>query len=183
MSWILERLGLPILDVVKEVIKRVFPPEKMSEEARAKLEQELLLTMMSLDWASAEKEVEDRVSARVLAQEELKRGNALTNVLAALHRPTWSFAMLALFIVSVIDQFFGRQIEISIEQWDVFQTVLKFYFGGRTVEKVGREALAYLNRKNGNGTIPAPAEPPAKPGKPILQPRPFTSETGFRKEQ
>ena len=122
--------------LLPDVIKRILPREKMSEEDQKKLEQEFEKELLSLDWKMLEKEVEDRVSARHLAEEELKRGNAWTNALAAIHRPIWSLVTLAVFVWTMVSQQFNLpSIEFNDLHAQIMQTVIIFYFGGRSVEK------------------------------------------------
>lgn len=133
----LETLIAPITNIVRDVIKRVLPAEKMSEDDKAKLEQQLTLAIMQQDWQRFEKEIEDRVSARELAKTELDKGNAFTNMLAAMHRPIWSIVMLAVFVWTIISGQFGLpSIMLTDIHRDIMQTVIIFYFGGRSAEKI-----------------------------------------------
>lgn len=162
----------PVAKIVGDVIKRVLPPEKMDEESRVRLEQELKLTVMEYDWSELEAEIQDRADARALAQKELDKGNAFTNVLAALHRPTWSFVMLGLFVASVLDKALGLpEIVLGQAEQEIMRTVIIFYFGGRSVEK----AINIVK----NGSAPKlplpklqPAPPPRRPLPPKSQPTP-----------
>lgn len=126
----------PISSLVSDILRRVLP-EKMSEEERLKAEKEMTLSLLNADWQRLEKEIEDRVSARALAEKELDKGNALTNIAAAVHRPLWSFAMLGIFIWTLISTQLGLPaVTLSDVHKDIMQTVIIFYFGGRSVEKV-----------------------------------------------
>lgn len=125
-----------ITKVVSEVISRFFP-EKMDEAEKKKLEWEIAQATMELDWKVLEKEIEDRVSARKLAGQEGQMGNAWTMMLAALHRPMWSIGCLAIFVWTLIAPALGfPQIELTDVHQTIIQTVLIFYFGGRTAEKI-----------------------------------------------
>lgn len=165
MIWKL--LSEPVAGIVRDIIGRVLPPQKISEEERLRLEQELKLKVMEYDWSELEAEIQDRADARALAQKELEKGNALTNAMAALHRPVWSFAMLALFLMAVLDKALGLpDIQLGDAERDIMRTVIVFYFGGRSVEKVAHAI------RNGNGK-PRPVS--------TVAPTPFTSGTGFRR--
>lgn len=136
MAALLPLLLQKIIDVGSKWLERNLPPERMSEKERLQLEGGFLKDLLAMDWTAIEKEYEDRASARLLAQAELVGGNALTKSLAALHRPLWSLVMLALFIGTVVIRLQGHaELDLTAFQWGVFDTVLKFYFGGRTIEK------------------------------------------------
>lgn len=117
--------------LLPDVIKRVLPPEKMSEAEAAKLQAELTLELMKQDWSRIEAEFADRNSARQLAAAEIAKGNALTSFFAAVVRPLWGIGAFVLVTYSVI---YG--VAISSVLNDIIQTVLMFYFGGRVIEKV-----------------------------------------------
>jgi hypothetical protein len=52
------------------------------------------------------------------------------------HRPVWSFVMLVIFCWTILAPYFNYPlIELSTVHKDIMQTVIIFYFGGRTVEK------------------------------------------------
>ena len=127
----------PITSLVTDVIKRVLPPEKMSEEERRKLEVEASLEVQKLMMDKYKLELEDIVSARKLAEAELSRGSAFTNILAALHRPLWSIVTLLLFSWTLLSTQLGLpEIHLTELHKDIMQTVIVFYFSGRSVEKV-----------------------------------------------
>jgi len=127
----------PITNLVTDVVKRVLPPEKMSEEERRKLEVEASLEVRKLMMDKYKLEIEDIVSARKLAEAELSRGSAFTNVLAAVHRPLWSIVTLLLFSWTLLSTQIGLpEIHLTELHKDIMQTVIVFYFGGRSVEKV-----------------------------------------------
>lgn len=131
-----ELIVSPVTSIIRDVLKRILPPEKMSEEEKAKLEQELTLAVMQQDWQRFEKEIQDRISARELAKSELEKGNAFTNILAATHRPIWSFVTLGLFVWSIVSGQFGLPpVELTDIHKSIMQTVIIFYFGGRSIEK------------------------------------------------
>lgn len=131
-----ELIVSPVTSIIRDVLKRILPPEKMSEEEKAKLEQELTLAVMQQDWQRFEKEIQDRISARELAKSELEKGNAFTNILAATHRPIWSFVTLGLFVWSIVSGQFGLPpVELTDIHKSIMQTIIIFYFGGRSIEK------------------------------------------------
>jgi hypothetical protein len=134
-------MGFPILDAVLEIGKKVLgsvlPGEKIGEKDRLEIEKELELKMRAYDWAKVEKEYEDLVSARLLAEKELEKGNATTNALAALHRPIWSLACLGLFLFTALTTTFNLpKIELDETHKAIMMAVITFYFGGRTIEKL-----------------------------------------------
>jgi len=127
--------------LIPDVIKRVLPPEKMSEADAAKLQAELTLALMKQDWDRIEAEYADRNSARQLAAAEIAKGNALTSLLAAVVRPLWGIGAFVLVAYSVI---YG--VAISNVLNDIIQTVLMFYFGGRVIEKVTPTIVGALKK-------------------------------------
>lgn len=135
----------PISDLVTTVLKRVLPPEKMTEAERMKLEAELRLALLQADWTRIEAEFRDRDSARRLAAAEIAQGNAWTSVLAALVRPIWGLTSLVVVVYPYLAAPLGLP-AVSIDEptKDIIQLVIMFYFGGRVIEKV----LPTL--KNGN---------------------------------
>jgi len=127
----------PIAETVNTVLKRVLPPEKMSEGERAQMEAALTAELLKADWSRFEAEVQDRIDARGLAKAELDKGNAFTTILAATHRPIWSFCILGLFAWTLLAKPLGfPDVPLSDVHKDIMQTVIIFYFGGRSVEKV-----------------------------------------------
>lgn len=127
--------------ILPDVIKRVLPAEKMSEAEAAQLQAELTNELAKQDWQKIEAEYADRNSARQLAAQDIARGNALTGFLAATVRPVWGFGAFALVTWSVV-----QQVAIAPELQDIIQTVLYFYFGGRTIEKVTPAIIGALKK-------------------------------------
>lgn len=83
-----------------------------------------------------DKEVEDRVSARVLAEKDALHGTKFTKILSATHRPIWSFVILLLFVLSVVTPLFGLTVvTLTPIHASIMKSVIAFYFGGRTIEK------------------------------------------------
>jgi hypothetical protein len=123
---------LPVLgDVVRDVLRRVLPAEKISESERLRIETEVQTHLLDQDWKSIEAEYQDRSNARQLAQVDIARGNAFTGMLAAMVRPAWGFGALALVAAAVFN---GYDIPNGID--DVLELVIIFFFGGRTIEKI-----------------------------------------------
>lgn len=124
---LLELLGR----ILPSVISRVLPAEKISEIDRANLQQAITLELLNQNWKSIEAEFEDRANARNLASQDIAKGNAFTSLLAATVRPAWGFGALILVGYSVFSS-----LPIQSTYADIVQTVLFFYFGGRTIEKI-----------------------------------------------
>lgn len=117
--------------VLPDVLGRVLPPEKMTEAESAQVQLELTKAMMAQNWDEIEAEYKDRDSARNLAAQDIAKGNAFTGLMAATVRPIWGFGAFALVTYSVV-----THIPIAPQLQDIIQTVLYFYFGGRTLEKI-----------------------------------------------
>lgn len=136
MAAILPMLLGPVTGIIGDVLKRVLPAEKMSEEDRAKLEQQLTLELLKADWTRVEAEFKDRESARQLAAADVAKGNWFSNVLAATVRPVWGYGCFALITYITIAPSFGfTRLEVPDQIWSFVSTVVAFLFGGRTVEK------------------------------------------------
>lgn len=123
-------LGL-LQNILPSVINRVLPPEKMSEADAAKFQNELTTTLLAQNWQQIEAEYQDRANARNLAAKDIAKGNAFTGILAATVRPAWGYGALLLVGYSVV-----MNLPISSTYADIIQTVLFFFFGGRTLEKI-----------------------------------------------
>ena len=121
----------PVLDIAKSVLNRVLPAEKMTESERVNLEQQLTIALMQQDWKEVEAEYTDRADARALAKADVEKGNAFSNILAAVVRPTWGLGAFLLVTYAIL-----ADVPISPFFNDIIQTLLMFYFGGRTIEKV-----------------------------------------------
>ena len=82
--------------------------------------------------------IADVQTARELAGKESEGAPGWTKVLTVTHRPVWSFLILAIFVWTILAPYLGfPQIPLTDIHKDVMQTVIIFYFGGRTIEKVG----------------------------------------------
>ena len=118
-------------NVLPDVIKRVLPSEKISEEDAAKLQHEISLVLIKQNWDEIRAEYDDRNSARNLAGQDIAKSNALTGFLSAVVRPMWGIGAFALVAYSWL-----RATPIDPAMHGIITTVLMFYFGGRVIEKV-----------------------------------------------
>lgn len=138
----MQELILPFLSkILPGIISRVLPSEKMSEEEAAQLSQNLQLELMKADWQSVSAEYADRASARGLASQDIAKGNAFTSFLAAAVRPLWGIGGLCVVTYSVAT---GYQINAPLQA--ILETLLKFYFGGRVIEKVTPHISAAIKK-------------------------------------
>ncbi|MBI5887072.1 MAG: hypothetical protein HZB85_10915 [Deltaproteobacteria bacterium] len=108
-------------------------PPSMTEEKKAEIRQaELSLAMEQYKLAIA-----DVQGGRELAAKESDGAPAWTKALTVTHRPAWSFAMLGIFGWTVVAPYFSFPvISLTEVHKDIMQTVIIFYFGGRSIEKV-----------------------------------------------
>ncbi len=126
-------------DLIKNTIGRVvdglvdrYLPASMSEEERVKFRMEA--EKLAIDEFNAA--IADVQGARELAVKESGGAPPWTKVLTVTHRPAWSFLMLALFSWTVLAPYFGfPRMVLSDVHRDIMQTVIVFYFGGRSIEK------------------------------------------------
>ena len=78
----------------------------------------------------------DIQSARKLAAKESEGAPGWTKVLTVTHRRVWSFLILAIFGWTVVAPYLGFPVIALTEiHKDIMQTVIIFYFGGRSIEK------------------------------------------------
>lgn len=126
----------PVLDIVKQVLGRTLPAEKISQVDRLAIEQQITLALMDQDWKQIEAEFADRANARQLAAADIAQGNAFSTTLAAVVRPIWGLGAFALVAYSVL-----AGIAIAPVFESIIQTLLMFYFGGRTLEKLAPAIL------------------------------------------
>lgn len=128
-------VGDIIQSTVGNVVNRLvgkFLPESMSEEERENLKLEARRLSME-EYKTA---IADVQGARKLASDEAIGAPGWAKVLTVTHRPVWSFLILGLFAWTVLAPYFGfEQMVLSEIHKDIMQTVIVFYFGGRTVEK------------------------------------------------
>ena len=132
-------VGDAIESVVKNTVGNVvngligrFLPKSMTEAEKAEFAQNAReLAIEETNAASA-----DIQSARELAAKESEGAPGWTKVLTVTHRPVWSFLILGMFGWTVIAPYFGfPNIALTDIHKDIMQTVIIFYFGGRSVEK------------------------------------------------
>ncbi len=107
-------------------------PATMDEKEKA----EFRLKAGSLALEEARAATADMQNARALAVSESEGGPAWANVLKVTHRPMWSFIMLAVFSWTILAPYIGYpQIPLTEIHKSIMQTVIIFYFGGRSLEK------------------------------------------------
>ncbi|MCK5237038.1 MAG: hypothetical protein KAR06_08640 [Deltaproteobacteria bacterium] len=126
-------------DLLKNTVGKVvdkllikYLPSDLDEKEKTELKiyaQELALDELKTT-------VGDVQNARILAQTDSQSTAAWTKVLSAVHRPAWSVATLMLFLWSAIAPQVGMEgIKLNTVHQEIIQTVIIFYFGGRSVEK------------------------------------------------
>lgn len=129
-------IGDLIQNTVGKVVDKLadkYLPSSMSEKEKSDLRIEA--RKLALDEYKAA--VADVESARLLAGKESESAPAWTKVLTVTHRPLWSFLMLGIFIWTILAPYIGfPQIPLTGIHKDIMQTVIIFYFGGRSVEKI-----------------------------------------------
>ncbi len=133
-------VGDLIQSTVGNVVDRLvgkYLPESMSEQDRENLKLEA--RRLSID--EYKTAIADVQGARKLASDETVGAPGWTKILTVTHRPIWSFLILGLFAWTVLAPYFGfDEIKLTGTHKEIMQTVIIFYFGGRTVEK----ATSYL---------------------------------------
>ncbi len=135
-------LILPLLNsLLPGVLKSVLPAEKMSEADQAKIQLELATQLANQDWQQIKAEYDDRDSARKLAGEDIAKGNAFSSFLSATVRPAWGYAALVFVGYCTI-----KNVPITPELRSIIETVLFFFFGGRTIEKITPHVAGVFNR-------------------------------------
>jgi hypothetical protein len=138
-------LILPFLSsLLPDVLKRILPAEKMSEEDRAQLAANLQLELMKADWQQVESSYADMANARDLAKADIAKGNAFTGALSAIVRPLWGIGAFVLVAHYAIGH---TPIDAGLK--DIIQTVIWFYFGGRVIEKVTPHATSAISSFSG----------------------------------
>lgn len=130
-------IGDLIKNTVGKVVDKIadkFLPASMSEKEKA----EMRLEAERLALEEYKTAIADVQTARELAGKESEGAPGWTKVLTVTHRPVWSFLILAVFAWTILAPYLGfPQIPLTDIHKDVMQTVIIFYFGGRTIEKVG----------------------------------------------
>ncbi len=133
-------MATPIIgDLLESTIGKVvgrltdkFLPATMTEVEKGNFQVEARRLAME-EYSIAIKDVD---SARELAGKESEGAPGWTKVLTVTHRPIWSFIILALFSWTILAPYMGfPAIELTTVHKDIMQTVIIFYFGGRSIEK------------------------------------------------
>ncbi len=107
-------------------------PATMDEKEKA----DFRLKASSLALEESRAAAADMQNARALAISESAGAPQWANVLKVTHRPLWSFIMLAIFSWTILAPYIGYpQIPLTEVHKSIMQTVIIFYFGGRSVEK------------------------------------------------
>lgn len=128
----------PVSELIRNVMNK-FVGDKMSEQEKAQLTLEAQKMVWEQDWAPLAREFEDRANARALAKADVERGNWVSNILAATVRPAygyWSLGILTVLVMGKTIHLLEPSPETMDLVKDVVKTVIFFFFGGRTVEKV-----------------------------------------------
>ena len=118
-------------NVVEGLVGR-FLPKSMTDAEKEEFKQNA--RQLAIDETNAAgKDIQD---ARALAAKESEGGPSWAKVLTVTHRPIWSFLILAIFAWTVIAPYFNfPNIALTEIHKDIMQTVIIFYFGGRSIEK------------------------------------------------
>jgi len=117
--------------VVGQLTER-YLPSSMSQMEKT----EFQLKAKELALEEGKSAIADMQSARTLAIKEAEGAPPWANVLKVTHRPLWSFIMLAIFAWTILAPYLGYpQIPLTEVHKSIMQTVIIFYFGGRSVEK------------------------------------------------
>ncbi|MBI5644431.1 MAG: hypothetical protein HY954_13295 [Deltaproteobacteria bacterium] len=128
-------IGDIITNTVGKVVGKLadkYLPSTMGEKEKAdfKLEAQKL-AIEEYKCATA-----DVQGARELAGKESDGAPGWTKVLTVTHRPVWSFLILGIFAWTVLAPYVGFPlIPLTEIHKDIMQTVIIFYFGGRSLEK------------------------------------------------
>lgn len=154
----------PGIKIAAELITGKTEPEEVLQalvDAPDKL-RALETQAKNLEHEALKIEVEDRQDARGMAKEEIKETKDVppwTKILTVIHRPIWSLLVLLLFAVTVLAPYVGWYgagpdgkpmiIEIPPAQKEIMKTVIMFYFGGRSAEKIVKEAKGFFQRLRG----------------------------------
>lgn len=128
-------IGDLIESTVGKVVDRItdkYLPPSMSEKEKT----ELKLEAQRLAIDEYKTALSDVQGARALAGKESEGAPGWTKVLTVTHRPVWSFVMLGIFVWTVLARYIGFPgIPLTEIHKEVMQTVIIFYFGGRSIEK------------------------------------------------
>lgn len=126
-----DALGTTASKVVDRLADRYLPEqitEKEKEEFRVRA-RELLVD----EYKTA---IADVQGARQLAADEAEGTPGWTRILTVTHRPVWSFLVLGVFCWTALAPYFGfESFPLTEVHESIIQTVIVFYFGGRSIEK------------------------------------------------
>lgn len=138
-------IGDMIESTVGKVVDRLlgeYLPVRLDEKEAARLKVEA----RRLAVEEVKVRAKELAGARELASSQSAAAPAWTSVLTVTHRPLWSFLMLALFVFTVLAPYGGwPTLPLTEVHKEVMQTVIIFYFGGRSVEK----AVGYVWGRTG----------------------------------
>jgi len=130
----------PIIgDLIESTVGKVvgkltdrYLPASMSEAEKA----EFQVKAAELAIEEGRAATADIQNARALAMTEGEGAPGWANILKVTHRPLWSFIMLFIFSWTILAPYLGYpQIPLTEVHKSIMQTVIIFYFGGRSVEK------------------------------------------------
>lgn len=129
-------IGELLESTIGKVVDRLadrFIPSSMGEKEREELKNEARRIAVE-EYKAA---VDDSRSARELAAKEVwTTAPYWTKVLTVTHRPAWSYAVLALFAWTILAPYSGfKELALTEAHGEIMQTVIIFYFGGRSLEK------------------------------------------------
>lgn len=133
-------MGTPIIgdllqNTVGKVVDRLaekYLPSQLGEKERLELKNEAGRIALE-EYRAAAGELQ---GARELAGKDGDGAPAWTKVMTVTHRPVWSFITLVVFIWTVIAPYAGfAEMPLTEIHKDIMQTVIIFYFGGRSIEK------------------------------------------------
>ena len=129
-------VGDIIQDIVGKVVDRLadkFSPSSASDEDRLKLRLEAeMLALREYKTAIA-----DVKGAHEIAYKEGGGMPSWVRALTSIHRSIWSLLMLGIFAWTIFAPYAGYpRISISEIYKGIIQTVVIFYFAGRSIEKV-----------------------------------------------
>lgn len=134
-------MATPVIgDIVQNTVGKVV--ERLTDKylplpANEKVREELKVEAKRIAVEEYKTAVLDLQGARELAAKEAqKTAPEWTSVLTVTNRPAWSFLMLVIFTWTIFAPYMGfPQIPLSSVHKDIMETVIIFYFGGRSVEK------------------------------------------------
>lgn len=133
-------MATPIIgDIIQNTVGKVFDrlsekflPSTLGETEKAQFK----LEAMKFATEESRAAIAGIQGARDLAAKDSDGAPSWTRVLSVTHRPAWSFLTLGVFAWTVVAPYAGfPQVALSEIHKDIMQTVIIFYFGGRTLEK------------------------------------------------